>query len=109
MEKRLSYKLSEAAAMLGVSITSVRRAIQRGQIQPCRKFRHIIIPSEELRRFLALEASSRGISVKKAAIDLLNDGLDHALTKAIEDGLAETPMCEKCGEQFEAEEDFYAH
>jgi len=53
METRLAYKLTEAAAMLGVSITSLRRAIQRGQIKPCRKFRHIIIPSEELRRFLA--------------------------------------------------------
>jgi hypothetical protein len=47
--------------------------------------------------------------VKKAAIDLLNDGLDHALTQPLEDGLAEAPMCESCGEQFEAEEDFYAH
>jgi predicted site-specific integrase-resolvase len=53
METRLAYKLTDAAAMLGVSITSLRRAIQRGQIKPCRKFRHIIIPSEELRRFLA--------------------------------------------------------
>ena len=109
MEKRIAYKLTEASKMLGVSVSSLRRAIQRGQIQPCRKFRHVIIPTEELHRFLALEGSARGLSVKKAAIDLLNDGLDHALTQPLEDGLAEAPMCESCGEQFEAEEDFYAH
>ena len=44
-----------------------------------------------------------------AAIDLLNDGLDHALTKALEDRFVDAPMCEACAEQFEAEEDSYAH
>jgi hypothetical protein len=44
-----------------------------------------------------------------AAIDLLNNGLDHAFTKALEDGFVDAPMCEACAEQFEAEEDSYAH
>jgi hypothetical protein len=44
-----------------------------------------------------------------AAIALLNNGLDHAFTKALEDGFVDAPMCEACAEQFEAEENSYAH
>lgn len=44
-----------------------------------------------------------------AALDLLNDGLDHALSKALEDGFVDGPRCEACEEQFQAEEDSHAH
>lgn len=49
---RLAYKLNEAAALLGVSVITLRRAIQRGLIKPSRAFRHVIISAEELERFL---------------------------------------------------------
>ena len=49
-----ALKLPDACAYLGgVSEISVRRAIKRGLIKPCRGFRHILIPIGELDRFLA--------------------------------------------------------
>ena len=49
---RLAYKLKDAAALLGVSTVSMRRAIQRGLIRPSRAFRHVLISADELKRFL---------------------------------------------------------
>ena len=60
----LSYKLKDAAALLGVSTISVRRAIQRGLIRPSRAFRHIIISADELSRFLK---STSGIEDRRGA------------------------------------------
>lgn len=54
MEK-FAFTLKEAAAVIGVSTTSLRRAIARGQLTPCRKFRHILITRQELERFLNIE------------------------------------------------------
>lgn len=48
----LAYKLKDAAALIGVSTISMRRAIQRGLIRPSRAFRHVIISADELKRFL---------------------------------------------------------
>jgi excisionase family DNA binding protein len=49
---RLAYKLNEASALLGVSVITIRRAIQRGLIKPSRAFRHVLIPATELQSFL---------------------------------------------------------
>ncbi len=54
---RRAYKLKEAATLLGVSTVSLRRAISRGLIKPSRAFRHVIIASEELDRFLRSTSS----------------------------------------------------
>ena len=51
--KPLSVKLKQAAGMLGVSVVSLRRKIESGEISVCRAFRHIIIRVSELERFLA--------------------------------------------------------
>ena len=49
-----ALKLPAAAQYLGgVSEITVRRAIERGLIKPCRAFRHLLIPVSELDRFLA--------------------------------------------------------
>ena len=48
---RLTVKINEAAAMLGVSAQSIRRAIERGDIRVNRKLRHILIPLSEVERF----------------------------------------------------------
>jgi excisionase family DNA binding protein len=45
---RLAYKIKEAAEILGVSPSSVRRAIERGLITPIRAFRHVLIPANQL-------------------------------------------------------------
>jgi excisionase family DNA binding protein len=50
---RLSYKINEAAKILGVSPITVRRAISRGLLKPCRAFRHPLIPAEQLRKLVA--------------------------------------------------------
>jgi len=50
---RLSYKINEAAKILGVSPITVRRAISRGLLKPCRAFRHPLIPAEQLRKLIA--------------------------------------------------------
>jgi len=49
---RLAYSVKEAAHMLGVCDKSVRRLILRGLIRPSRALRHILIPKDELERFL---------------------------------------------------------
>jgi excisionase family DNA binding protein len=48
---RLTVKIPEAAALLGVSIPTIRRAIDRGEIRVNRKFRHVLIPMAEIERF----------------------------------------------------------
>lgn len=53
ISSRLTYKLAEAAQMLGVSTVTVRRAITRGLIKPIRAFRTPLISATELERFIA--------------------------------------------------------
>jgi excisionase family DNA binding protein len=53
--QKFAYTLKEAAVLVGVSTTSLRRAITRGQLTACRKFRHILITRQELERFLGIE------------------------------------------------------
>ena len=49
-----ALKIKDAAQYLGgVSVTTVRRLINRGLIRPNRALRHILIPVPELDRFLA--------------------------------------------------------
>jgi hypothetical protein len=49
---RISYKISEAAKIIGVSPITIRRAIARGLLKPCRAFRHPLIPADQLRRMV---------------------------------------------------------
>lgn len=53
--KRLAYKLKEAAQLIGVSESSLRRVINSGQLRSLHMFRHILIPATELERFIELE------------------------------------------------------
>jgi excisionase family DNA binding protein len=50
---RLTLKINEAAALIGVSHQTIRRAIARGDIRVSRKTRHVLIPRTELERFIA--------------------------------------------------------
>jgi len=50
--ERLAVKVSEAAAIIGVSEATIRRAIKRGLLSPCRAFRHPLIPIEQLRQLV---------------------------------------------------------
>jgi excisionase family DNA binding protein len=49
---RISYKINEAAQLLGVSPITIRRAITAGLLKPCRAFRHPLIPADQLRKML---------------------------------------------------------
>lgn len=49
---RISYKIAEAAEIVGVSPITIRRAIARGFLKPCRKFRHPLIPAEQLEKMV---------------------------------------------------------
>jgi excisionase family DNA binding protein len=49
---RVAYSVQETAQMLGVCDKSVRRLILRGLIRPSRALRHILIPRDEIERFL---------------------------------------------------------
>lgn len=49
---RLSYKIPEAAKLLGVSTLTIRKAIDRGLLKPCRAFRHVLIPADQLNKLL---------------------------------------------------------
>jgi excisionase family DNA binding protein len=50
--QRLAYSVRETAQMLGICGRSVRRLILRGLIHPSRALRHILIPKDEIERFL---------------------------------------------------------
>ena len=45
---RLTYKLKEAAVILGVSKMTIRREIDAGHIKTLKRMRHVLIPSSEL-------------------------------------------------------------
>ena len=51
-DQRGAFKLREAAAYGSLSVISLRRAIARGQLQPNRMFRHLLISRAEMDRFL---------------------------------------------------------
>ena len=59
---RLTYKLKEAAEVMGVSIPTIRRLISRGQIRPVRVLRHVLIRVEDLHALIAHQG--RNISKK---------------------------------------------
>lgn len=49
---RLTLKINECAALVGVSHQTIRRAISRGDIRVNRKTRHVLVPRGELERFV---------------------------------------------------------
>jgi hypothetical protein len=49
---RISYKIKEAAQICGVSPITIRRAIDRGLLKPCRSFRHPLIPADQLEKLI---------------------------------------------------------
>jgi len=49
---RISYKIKEAAQICGVSPITIRRAIDRGLLKPCRSFRHPLIPADQLEKMI---------------------------------------------------------
>lgn len=51
-EGRLTLRIPEVAKALGISETSVRRLIRRGQLKPLRLFRHVLIPTEQLTKLV---------------------------------------------------------
>ena len=54
MNERLSYRVDEVAQMLGVSIATVRRAIEAGQLKAVKMSTStIIIPASALNQLLA--------------------------------------------------------
>ena len=55
--KRITFKLKEAAQLMGVSEISIRRAIEKGQLRPCRAFRHILIPASELEKLIGVNGT----------------------------------------------------
>lgn len=54
----LAVKLKEAAAMLGVSVPSLRRKIKSGDLKAVMAFRHLTISVKEIHAFLARNTTS---------------------------------------------------
>jgi excisionase family DNA binding protein len=52
LTERGAFQLSQAADYLSLSITTIRRLIKRGLIQPLPGIRHIVIERAECDRFL---------------------------------------------------------
>lgn len=50
---KLAVKLKEAAAMLSMSQSTLRRKIINRELKVCRASRHVVIAVKELERFLA--------------------------------------------------------
>jgi excisionase family DNA binding protein len=49
---RLTYKIKEAAAILGISTLTIRKEIRDGRIKAINRFRHVLIPADELTRWV---------------------------------------------------------
>ncbi len=50
--QQAAFKINDAATILGVAPSSIRRLIQRGVLKPCRVLRHALIPSEQIQQLL---------------------------------------------------------
>ena len=50
--KKLAVKISEAAEMLSLHESSIRRLVDNGSLKASRKTRHILIPLSELERLM---------------------------------------------------------
>jgi len=48
----MAYKIPAAATLLGLSHSSIRRLIERGELKVIRKLRHVLIPAAEITRFM---------------------------------------------------------
>lgn len=53
-QERLTYKVPEAAQILGINAHTLRRLIERGEIKVIRALRHPLIPVAELKRFASV-------------------------------------------------------
>ena len=62
LTERASFQLPEAADYLSLSITTVRRLIKRGLIQPIPAIRHIIIARTECDRFIRAQTEIRKLA-----------------------------------------------
>jgi excisionase family DNA binding protein len=47
-----AFKLKDAATILGIAPSTIRRLIQRGMLKPCMAVRHVLIPGSEIDRLL---------------------------------------------------------
>ena len=56
-KNRLACKIREAATLLGVSESTIRRLIAAGELRVIRKLRHPLIPVSELERLLDIETA----------------------------------------------------
>jgi hypothetical protein len=61
-EKRGAFKLPQAADYLSLSITTVRRLINRGLIYPLPGVRHVVIAKAECDRFLDAQREIRKLA-----------------------------------------------
>ena len=62
LTERGAFQLPEAADYLSLSITTVRRLIKRGLIQPLPGIRHIVIEKAECNRFLQAQREIRNLA-----------------------------------------------
>jgi hypothetical protein len=49
---RLTYKIKEAAVILGISTITIRKEIAEGRIKAIDRFRHVLIPADELTKWV---------------------------------------------------------
>jgi len=49
---RLTYKIKEAAGILGISTLTIRKEISAGRIKSIKRFRHVLIPADELTKWV---------------------------------------------------------
>jgi len=63
LTERGAFQLPEAADYLSLSITTIRRLIKRGLIQPLTGIRHIVIERAECDRFLHAQSEIGKLAV----------------------------------------------
>jgi excisionase family DNA binding protein len=59
----LLYKIGEAARLLSISATSVRRLIDRGELVAIRKLRHVLITAQSVQQLVA--SGTAGVAAKE--------------------------------------------
>ena len=57
---RLTYKIKEAASVLGLSANSVRRLIAANMLKSIRSLRHTLIPVSEINQWVKNQTQNKG-------------------------------------------------
>lgn len=67
--QKLAFDIKETASMIGVSVTSVRRLVERGLLRPSRALGKQIFSRKEIERFLEDTTAEKSLATYQIAMN----------------------------------------